>query len=109
MRYARGSMASRVRTLPSRIHVRRCVSCGYDGALLKSGRAPRCARCGCDLRLRPARSYAEMEGIAPTPTAAPSAVRSHEQRIIERWLLRSMVAAVAVIALAALLARLAGG
>lgn len=109
MRYGSGSMASRLRTIPAHIHVRRCVCCGYDGALLKHGRAPRCARCGCDLRARPARSYAEMEGLAPPPEAQSAPSRAHEQRIIERWLLRSMVAAVAVIALAALLARLTGG
>jgi len=50
-------------TLDPRMLTRRCVGCGYDGALLRGGAASRCARCGCDLRQRPARSYAEMEDL----------------------------------------------
>ena len=49
------------------LFVRRCVFCGYDGALLRGGHAETCAGCGCDLRERPARSYAEMEGITEPP------------------------------------------
>ncbi|MFO0875237.1 MAG: hypothetical protein U0575_14870 [Phycisphaerales bacterium] len=101
-------MASPLRTSPARLHARRCVRCGYDGALLKGGRAPRCARCGCDLRARPARSYAEMEGLVPAPTTQRPAHRADEQRIIERWLAGAVVAIVVVIATAALLARLSG-
>ena len=60
-------MVGKVRTVNPDLYVRRCVACGYDGALLQNGRAERCARCGCDLHLRPARSYAEMEGLIGQP------------------------------------------
>ncbi len=56
-------MVSRIQTLDRALLRRRCVACGYDGSLLRNGLAPRCARCGCDLRKRPARSYVEMEGL----------------------------------------------
>ncbi len=56
-------MSADSRTIDRQLLVRRCVACGYDGALLRGGTAPRCAHCGCDLRQRPARSYAEMEGL----------------------------------------------
>ncbi len=56
-------MLSTTRTIDQRLLRRRCLACGYDGALLRNGLAPRCARCGCDLGRRPARSYVEMEGI----------------------------------------------
>ena len=60
-------MVSKVQTINRRLFTRRCLACGYDGALLQDGQAPRCARCGCDLRRRPARSYAEMEGLVGKP------------------------------------------
>ena len=60
-------MLGNVSTLDDRLLKRRCVGCGYDGALLRGGQAHRCARCGCDLRERPARSYAEMEGLLGQP------------------------------------------
>ena len=60
-------MVSRTKTVDEHLVRRRCVECGYDGALLRDGRAPLCARCGCDLRRRPARSYLEMEGFLPAP------------------------------------------
>jgi hypothetical protein len=75
--------------------VQRCVACGYDGALLRQGRAPRCAQCGCDLRERPARSYAEMEGLVGRPLIlGPSYVPARRlddgarsmQRAIQRWI-----------------------
>lgn len=60
-------MLENVSILDDRLLKRRCVECGYDGALLRGGDAQRCARCGCDLRTRPARSYAEMEGLLGVP------------------------------------------
>ena len=56
-------MSGNLQTLDRRLLTRRCVACGYDGDLLRGGRASQCARCGCNLRERPARSYAEMEGL----------------------------------------------
>jgi hypothetical protein len=86
----RTPMLSRTRTVDSRLLQPQCVVCGYDGALLRGGRAARCARCGCDLRRRPARSYAEMEGLtgARSPSG-PRAVlfRDDGERIARRWLL----------------------
>lgn len=81
-------MVGKVRTVNPDLYVRRCVVCGYDGALLQNGRAERCARCGCDLHLRPARSYAEMEGLIGQPITldSPPAPGSREQRLIQRWL-----------------------
>ena len=64
-------MIGSARTLDPRLLRRQCVACGYDGALLRNGLAARCARCGCDLRERPARSYVEMEGFGRFP-ARPS-------------------------------------
>ncbi|MHC5113684.1 MAG: hypothetical protein ACYTGP_04565 [Planctomycetota bacterium] len=56
-------MAGKVTSFDPQLLLPRCVCCGYDGALLQGGAAEHCARCGCDLRERPARSYAEMEGF----------------------------------------------
>ncbi len=81
-------MLSRTRTVDPRLLQRQCVACGYDGALLRAGRAERCARCGCDLSERPARSYAEMEGLAepgPSRPFAPPA-DTQRQRLFRRWL-----------------------
>ncbi len=78
-------------TLQQHLLQRRCVECGYDGALLRDGAAARCARCGCDLRRRPARSYAEMEGMvvrAPQRRVTPPEKRSHDlqRQLLQRWL-----------------------
>jgi hypothetical protein len=73
--------------------VRMCVCCGYDGALLKGGTAPRCAHCGCDLRKRPARSYAEMEGLLGQSVPVRGMGDTHfptmvdERRFIQRCLI----------------------
>ncbi len=79
-------MLSTTDTIAQRLLRRKCVACGYDGALLRNGMAPRCARCGCDLRERPARSYVEMEGFPPLP---PRTSRRHdpdvEAQLVHRW------------------------
>jgi hypothetical protein len=86
-------MLGKLKSLDARLLRRRCVECGYDGALLRGGQATRCARCGCDLRRRPARSYAEMEGLTgqrvalhrlPSPTSTARETRG--ERLIYRWL-----------------------
>ena len=81
-------MVGKVQTLNRRLFVRRCVACGYDGALLRGGMAERCARCGCDLRKRPARSYAEMEGLIGHPLTidAPLSQPRKQERLVHRWL-----------------------
>ena len=79
---------SHLRTADSPLLKRKCVACGYDGALLRNGHADRCARCGIDLRHRPARSYAEMEGLLGQPEQidAPGRQQAREERLIHRWL-----------------------
>ncbi|MHC4414743.1 MAG: hypothetical protein ACYS0G_05620 [Planctomycetota bacterium] len=81
-------MVARTNILDERLLRRRCVACGYDGALLRGGLAPRCARCSCDLQERPARSYAEMEGLlSPSEDRrTPPADTRHEERLVYRWL-----------------------
>lgn len=52
------------------VHRRRCPCCGHDGRELQGRRGRmvfRCPGCGADLYARPARSYAEMEGLAVGP------------------------------------------
>jgi hypothetical protein len=74
------------------LFVKRCVFCGYDGALIRSGRTDRCVQCGCDLRERPPRSYAEMEGIVAPPVTVNSLLFDHghageeRRRVGPRWL-----------------------
>ncbi|HWB19495.1 MAG TPA: hypothetical protein VG711_04275 [Phycisphaerales bacterium] len=81
--------------------MRRCVSCGYDGGLLLNGQARRCARCGCDLTQRPARSYAEMEGLLgqPISLSRPLHAPVRRERILQRWLAIVFVALVCMIAI----------
>lgn len=84
-------MVTRLQTLDPRLLRRRCLACGYDGALLRDGLAPLCARCGCDLCERPARSYAEMEDLGDEPGAPalkrPRTIESlHEARLAHRWI-----------------------
>jgi hypothetical protein len=93
------------------LQAKRCVSCGYDGSLLRGGRARFCARCGCDLADRPARSYAEMEGLdddhplVESPRLARRADRdAHPSRLIERWLLFGFLSLLMFFAIAALVA-----
>jgi hypothetical protein len=90
--------------------VRRCVACGYDGALLDGGHAAWCARCGCDLRARPARSYAEMENLVGQPLTlhTPKARSTNESRLIERWLLFVFLVLLGFVAVVALAAAAAG-
>jgi len=81
-------MALNLKTLNPAMFVRRCVVCGYDGSLLNGPYVERCPRCGCDLRVRPPRSYAEMEGFLGPPVALEprnNPVLSQE-RLIQRWL-----------------------
>lgn len=83
-------MLKDVRSVDHRLLVRQCLACGYDGELLHGGRVARCPQCGCDMRRRPARSYAEMEGLLGQPVEIePAAVMSDQahQRFLRRWIL----------------------
>lgn len=81
-------MVGKVRTIDQRLLRRQCVACGYDGALLRGGHVHRCPRCRCDLQLRPARSYAEMEGLLGLPTMMDPAgpLDRRQERLVHRWL-----------------------
>ncbi len=78
----------KAKTVDPSLMVRRCVACGYDGALLRGGHAKVCARCGCNLIKRPARSYAEMEGLLGQPMTLeePRSSPWRQERLIHRWL-----------------------
>jgi hypothetical protein len=104
-------MLGKLKSLDRRLLTRRCVSCGYDGALLRGGQAKRCARCGCDLHQRPARSYAEMEGLLGHPTPLPSSEihrlglgARRDETLIHRWLAFSFLTMVFLVVLACVLA-----
>ena len=98
-------MVGRTKTLDPRLVRRQCLRCGYDGALLRGGEAARCARCGCDLRKRPARSYLEMEGFLGIATPKPwPDDHQPEVGMVTRWvafLFLSMVGLVMLIYLSA--------
>ena len=82
-------MVGNLKTVNRKLFIRRCVACGYDGALLKGGRAKHCAFCGCDLSEHPARSYAEMEGLVESmPWPPPFGPLASETRVVttSRWL-----------------------
>lgn len=98
-------MAEKVREIQTRLLRRRCVSCGYDGTLLRNGVAECCPRCACDLLARPPRSYAEMEGLIGQPIRVqpgqPPVVR-RDSRQIERWLLFAFLSIIFMISIAGL-------
>ena len=73
-------MVGNVKTASTDLFVRRCVACGYDGSRLHG--ADLCPACGCDLRERPARSYAEMEGLIGHPIVLHAPLASERP---ERW------------------------
>ncbi len=94
-------MMGKTKVLEARLRRRQCVACGYDGAMLRGGAAARCARCGCDLRRRPARSYMEMEGFRditlprqPWPKDDPV-----EARMLARWIAFLFVAMMGMVTL----------
>lgn len=94
-------MVSKIQTLNHRLFTRRCLACGYDGSLLQDGRAEYCINCGCDLRDRPARSYAEMEGLLGQPAVfhAPRIQPVSPQRLLHRWLAFLFLAMLGLIAI----------
>mgnify|MGYP003576114485 CR=1 FL=1 len=94
-------------TLESRLLTLRCVGCGYDGSLLRGGKAPNCPRCGCDLQQRPPRSYAEMEGlldpVEDLELDEEEFIRPRrEERVIHRWLAFLFFAMMGLIVIACL-------
>ncbi|MCA9285326.1 MAG: hypothetical protein KDA22_08940 [Phycisphaerales bacterium] len=100
-------MRGKLQTAAPHLHVRRCVCCGFDGASLR--RSAECPSCGCDLRERPPRSYAEMEGLNRRPTAVRDRAPVAEHRAIERWLAVLFLLMVGVVAVSSLLADVING
>ncbi len=96
-------MVMRAPIFERRIHARRCVCCGYDGDLLQNGEAERCARCGVDLRDRPARSYAEMEGFTADLGHDEEVVIEGVRPMLERWLAFSILVGACLLAIVYLL------
>lgn len=103
--------------LPAELERRLCLRCGYRGRLLQGDRGRMrftCPACRCDLYARPARSYAEMEGLldgaedSPIPDfwidaepAAPIDAPAHVEPSIRRpWLSRLERTAIIGIAIA---------
>lgn len=81
------AMPVRTAILDRRLLMRRCVACGFDGEELLGGPTSRCPQCGCDLHERPARSYAEMEGLVGMPLVRPvESLPSIRKPALERWL-----------------------
>jgi len=95
-------MLSSTKTLDDRLLKRRCVACGYDGALLRNGFATRCAKCGCDLRKRPARSYVEMEGLPAARSRLGPSGFDPEPHVLSRWLAFLFLAMLMLIVIIAL-------
>ncbi len=90
-------MRLRTSTIQARHLTPRCLDCGASCHRVAPGN--RCPGCGCDLEERPARSYAEMEGLveASTAPAPPDALREWRETLtIERWLLTAFTAVVLV-------------
>lgn len=110
-------MLGNLKTLDSRLLKKQCVECGYDGTLLRGGMAARCPRCGCDLRQRPARSYAEMEGLLDLPLPVivkktkllKSTAGTHREQLIYRWLALLFTSMLLVIGIVYLTAALVPG
>ncbi len=78
---------------------RRCVQCGYDDEPFQT-EGPLswyfCDACGCDLYVRPPRSYAEMEGLVPGPSHRRRDLLQGMTRLVRRvlprrWLLRGVL------------------
>lgn len=98
-------MMGELRTLDRRLLVRRCVECGYDGPQVRDdllNQADLCPHCGCDLRRRPPRSYAEMEGLLGLSMVVepPTKRESVEERLIHRWLAFLFFALMGMVAIA---------
>jgi len=97
------------RTVHLRRHLlsRRCVACGAETDPLNDASPTYCPCCGTDLLERPARSYAEMEGLIGEETqqvldASPGRSPSSAARLIERWIFFGFLTLLMLFAIAAL-------
>lgn len=81
------------------------MQCGLAADSIEVLNRDQCPRCGCDLAARPARSYAEMEGLfdlPPNAVAVDGQARARADAASARWLL--VVVAVGIAAIATLAA-----
>lgn len=102
-------MLGRVKTSSAtRLHARRCVQCGGEAQNSPGFRSASCPRCGCDFRLRPARSYAEMEGLIETRPILRRGAEELEATVIERWILVIFASAILIVVAVSLLVRASG-
>jgi hypothetical protein len=105
-------MLGNLKTLNHRLLMRRCLDCGYDGPQLHGGQTDQCPRCGCDLRKRPARSYAEMEGLVgqtiPLDNAIADSIDTRNDSLVQRWLAFLFMAMMGMVAFAYLSAEALG-
>lgn len=105
-------MISNARTVERRLLTRCCVRCGYDGPEVSRRDAGRCPQCDCDLTKRPARSYAEMEGLLGTPALIQPrrfveidlAQDERNERVVYRWLAFLFISMIGLLAIAYLAA-----
>lgn len=86
-------MRLRTSTIQRRHLIPRCLACGQE----QLAHRPNCPGCGTDLEERPARSYAELEGLvefdAPAHPVDPF-MAWRRQVTLERWLLTAFTGAV---------------
>ena len=83
------AMVGRIQIQADRLLTPRCVACGAESPRERSALAEECPSCGCDFRERPARSYAEMEGLVghPMPLDSPADRHAaHPDRLIQHWI-----------------------
>lgn len=86
-------MRLRTSSIQRRHLVPRCLGCGREQVAAQAS----CHGCGADLVERPARSYAEMEGLVEfdPPSASPDAFQDWRRQVtLERWLLTAFTSAV---------------
>ena len=95
-------MAGKLSTIDHDLFVLRCVQCGYDGMLLEERGLEHCPSCGCSLIDRPARSYAEMEGLTGEPITMDSWWFTDRPRIKQRWLAFLVIVAICAVMFAVL-------
>lgn len=103
-------MEARVKSIREHLYTRRCVACGYDGALIQNETLTCCVACGTNLLERPARSYAEMEGFHGQAITIDSPLNdpTRMQRLLRRWVLFMFGALAGLSAIALLATALVG-
>ena len=104
-------MEARVKSLREHLYSRRCMMCGYDGPQVQNHDLDFCIECGTDLRHRPPRSYAEMEGFLGQAVTIDSPLNDPRRRyrLMRHWFAFLMLTLSGVVLIGYLLAALLGG